>query len=99
MARTTTVIDITNIPELRRIVEEARATGAAGVLRIDDEDVAVLTPIGTDDRVERHGDDAEAEAAFLSSFGGWAGLVDSEQLKRDLKEARGSDRPLVVFPE
>ena len=94
MAQPTATIDITDLPELRRIVEEVRATREPRVLRAGDEDLAVLTPLATghrSDPTETRTDDE----IFLSSFGGWAGLVDAEQLKADLKAARGSDRPPV----
>jgi hypothetical protein len=98
MSQPTTIIDISALPELRRIIEEARTARAPRALRVDDEVVAILTPIrpaGPPDETSEESDDA----AFLSSFGGWKGIVDGEKLKRDLKEARGSDRPLVVFDE
>lgn len=38
-------IDISNSPELLRIVEEARTSREPRVLRQDDEDVAILRPV------------------------------------------------------
>jgi hypothetical protein len=99
MARTATVIDITNVPELRRLVEAARATGTVNVLRFDDQDVAILTPIQPQEPRDQSAVDDASAAAFRSAAGGWRGLVDGDQLKRDLKAARGSDRPAVVFDE
>lgn len=91
MARTIDAIDIADIPELRRIAEEVRDTGRPYILRIGGADVAVVAPI--DEEAERP--TAEHEAASRASFGGWRGIVDGEQLKRDLAEARGSGRPVV----
>ncbi|MCL5075748.1 MAG: hypothetical protein M1136_08925 [Chloroflexi bacterium] len=44
MARELKTIDISNIPELLRIVEEVRATHEPRVLKRDNEEVAILTP-------------------------------------------------------
>jgi hypothetical protein len=99
MARTATVIDITDFPELRRLVEAARATGTLSVLQFDDQDVAVLTPIHPEEPRDWTAADDAAASAFRSAAGGLRGLVDGEQLKRHLKAARRSDRPAIVFDE
>ncbi len=39
------VFDIAGIPELEQLVEEVRTTQRARVLRLDDQDVAVLSPL------------------------------------------------------
>lgn len=44
MARELKAIDISNMPELLRIVEEVRATHEPRVLKRDNEEVAILTP-------------------------------------------------------
>ncbi len=94
------VIDVTNNPDLRRVVEGVRDAGAPYVLRIGDRDVALLTPLPTVGPTQgskfREKSDADRQA-FLSAFGGWKGLVDGEQFKRDALASRGSDRPLVVL--
>ena len=45
MARELKRIDISNVPELLRIVEEVRSSEEPRVLRRDGEDLAVLTPM------------------------------------------------------
>jgi hypothetical protein len=45
MATTLDAIDISESPELVRLVDELRAPGASRVLQRNGEDVAVLTPI------------------------------------------------------
>lgn len=91
MARTIDAIDVSDTPDLRRVAEEVRDTGRPCLLRIGDEEVAIVTPIG--EAAERRGrPTAEEEIASRASFGGWRGIVDGEQLKRDLAEARGSRR-------
>jgi hypothetical protein len=98
MTRTATIIDIEDIPELRRIVDEARASGRASVLRLDDRDVAILTPIRPEAAGGRTAGNDD-DATFSSAFGGWEGIVDGEKLKRDMREARGSDRPVAALDE
>jgi hypothetical protein len=95
MAQPATTIDITDLPELRRIVEEVRATRQPRVLRAGNEDVAVLTPLLPARSRRRRGKTKEDYDAALGAFGGWKDLVDAEQLKADLKAARGSNRPPV----
>jgi hypothetical protein len=64
-------------------------------LRAGNEDVAVLTPLAPPGKRRGRARTKEDYEAVLATFGGWRGLVDAEQLKRDLKAARGSDRPPV----
>lgn len=45
MAKELKRIDISNVPELLRIVEEVRKTEEPQVLRRDSEDLAILTPM------------------------------------------------------
>ncbi|MCL4458715.1 MAG: hypothetical protein M1136_03835 [Chloroflexi bacterium] len=96
MARGLRPIDISNVPELLRIVEEVRRTDEARVLRRDDEDLAILMPAkpGSKHKPKPIKTRADYEA-FCSAFGGWKGIVDADTLKRDLASARGSDRPPV----
>ena len=92
MARETKHVDIAHIPELLRLVEEVRATKEPRVLTRDREVLAVLTPANTRRASRpRSKDDYEA---FLSSLGSWHD-VDTEALKSDVREARGSNRPPV----
>ena len=94
MALEIEAIDVTDVPELRRIAEEVRDTREPRVLRAGDEDVAVVMPVPRRRGRKRQRTEAD-DATFRSSFGGWRGLVDGERLKRGQEEARGSDRPLV----
>lgn len=91
MARAVEAVDVTDLPDLRRIAEEVRDTGRPCLLRIGDEGVALVVPI--EEETNRRGrPTAEDEAASRASFGAWRGIVDGEQLKRDIAEARGSKR-------
>ncbi len=97
MARALRPIDISNVPELMRLVEEVRASHEARVLRRDDEDLAILMPAKPGQK--RKAKPAKTRAdyeAFRSSAGGWKGLVDTEKLKEDIYESRrrSSRRPV-----
>lgn len=99
MARELAGIDVSDSPELLRLAEEVRATGTPRVLRRNHEDIAVVTPLETPRGRRRRALAAKGEAdreAFLSSFGGWKGIVDPEKLKADIRESRRiSTRPRV----
>jgi hypothetical protein len=90
-------IDISGLPELIRIAEEVCETGAPRLLTRDGDSLAVLVPAST--RPSRRAKRARSRAdheAFLSSAGGWRGLVDTDQLKHDIDESRRiSSRPPV----
>ncbi len=94
MAQEIEAIDVTDVPELRRIAEEVRDTREPRVLRAGDEEVAILMPVPVKRGRKRIRTRADYDAV-LAAAGGWKGLVDGEQLKKDLEEARGSDRPVV----
>ena len=94
MARNPTSIDVTDVPELRRVAEAVRDSQEPVVLRAGAREVAVVVPVAP------HGPGATGKTqanreALLSAFGGWKGIVDIDQLKEDILAARGSDRPPV----
>ena len=90
MAQTQDAIDISDYPELVRLVEEVRSSNAPIVLRRGGEDLAVLTPLGNGAEVPgsrtRTQEDYEA---FLRSAGSWKGLVDADKLIEAIYESRG----------
>lgn len=83
-----------DFPEVRRVAEQVRGTGHPVVLRNGDEDLAILVPIARAEDAQKSSTTAEDDIAARSAFGGWRGIVDAEQLKHDVTEARGSDRPV-----
>ena len=87
-------IDISHMPDLLRLAEEVRATGEPRLLCRDGEEVAMLVPAShsPERRPRKPLDEADLEA-FRAAAGGWNGIVDTEQLKKDIRAARGSDRP------
>jgi hypothetical protein len=81
-------IDISNVPELVRIVEDVRLSRQPCVLRRDSEDVAVVVPVPTKGRRARR--KAVDYEAVLGTAGSWRDLVDAEELKEQLTRARSS---------
>lgn len=90
-------MDISQSPELLRLVEEVRRSNTPRVLWHADEEVAILVPVAS--AQERAGRRAKTEAdyrAFLAAAGGWKDLVDTDQLKRDIAASRAhASRPPV----
>ncbi len=88
-------VDISTYPELQQLVEDMRRTDEPRLLRLGDEDVAILSPIKKRGRRKRERTQEDREA-FLASAGSWEGLVDTEKLKADIAESRRiSIRPRV----
>jgi hypothetical protein len=88
MAEEMNYIDSSGIPDLLRITEEVRMTKKPHVLRQNNEDLAVLTPITpTKHKAKRTKTKADYEA-FRAAAGGWKGLVDTDKLIADIYERR-----------
>ena len=96
MAEPLPAIDVTDVPELRRLAEEVNRTGQARVLRRDGKDLAVvrLARSARKRRVRKTKEETDREA-FLSSAGAWKGIVDVDQFLRDIEESRRIIRPPV----
>ncbi|MFN0071523.1 MAG: hypothetical protein ACKVVP_08565 [Chloroflexota bacterium] len=96
MAKELPPIDITTDHDLLRLAEEVRRTGEARLLRRGDDDVAVLSPApGSTTQGASSRSPSASPDAFLSSFGSWADIVDADELKRTIREARSDRRPPV----
>jgi hypothetical protein len=86
-------LDVTDNPAVRQIAEEVCRTHTRVVLSRAGEPIAEVRPLG-----HRRGNKrpaSESVSAFLATAGAWKGLVDAEELKRQLKESRGDHRPPV----
>ena len=96
MAKEVKRIDISTDPGLLRLAEEILTSGEARVLRRDDEDLVMVSPVRR--ARSRRSTSAPSKAdydAFLSSAGSWSD-VDTEKLKRDIARSRRlSSRPPV----
>lgn len=91
-------IDVTGVPELKLLAEDVHDSKRSRILTADGERLAVLMPVDDDgpvvyDDLPNRVITDEDRAATLSSFGGWAGLIDAEELKAEVREGRGSSRP------
>ncbi len=97
MAKELKAIDISNAPELLRLVEELRKGDEPRVLRRDSEDLAILTPVNkSPKRTAKRAKTRADHEAFLSSAGSWKGIVDTDNLVADIYESRRrSSRPPV----
>ena len=82
--------------DLLRLVEEVRSTKESRILQRDSEPIAMLTPLPTRSRARRTHDPEAVLEAVNATAGAWKGLVDGEQLKKNINEARGS-RPFLSY--
>lgn len=80
--------DISTIPELQQFVEEVRRSHEPRILRVGTEDMAILMPIEESGKRRRKIRTTEDREAFLATAGGWADLVDTNQLLADIYESR-----------
>jgi hypothetical protein len=88
-----THIDVSGSPELLRLAEEVRATNTPRVLSRNHEPIAVVVPLRRHPSPRRPS--PEDVAATISSAGAWKDLVDAEELKRQIREARSDHRPPI----
>lgn len=89
MAKDMRSIDISSVPDLVRIAEGVRTSGRPRILRRNGEDMAMVIPIvHSRKRGTRHTRTQADYDAFLSSAGGWKGLVDGDKLLTDIYESR-----------
>jgi hypothetical protein len=89
MSRETNSFDVRSNPELARLAGQVRASKRPLFLRDAEETVAVLMPVSHPKPPRRRTPTEADYQAFLSSFGAWKGIVDAEQLKRDIAASRG----------
>ena len=98
MAKTLRTIEIGDMPELLRIVEEVRTSKSPRVLSRRKKPVAILRPLESTPKSGRSRKSKADEKAFLSSAGGWRDLVDTEKLKKDIDAIREDEpAPTLLF--
>ena len=95
MTREAARIDIATGPDFARLVDEVARTRTPRVITRGDEDIAVLSPAKPKRRLKGKRITEEDIAASLAAAGSWKGLLDTEQLKRDLDAARSDNSPPV----
>jgi hypothetical protein len=81
-------MEIGNMPELLRIVEEVRTSKTPRVLSRRKKPLAILRPLESTPKNGRSRKSKADQKAFLSSAGGWRDLVDTEKLKEDIAASR-----------
>lgn len=94
MAQELSPIDITSIKDFPRLIDEVHDTGKGRRIQRDHTDLAILQPElpKSPRRRTKTVSQADVDAALAAS---WQGLVDPEQLKQELDEARGDSRSSV----
>jgi hypothetical protein len=96
MAARPKTLDVSDSSELGRLAEEVHHTGEARILRLHDEDLAVVMPITTPvgRRKRRSATDADVEA-FHAAAGGWSAFDVDRFLEDNERSRRRSSRPAV----
>lgn len=99
MARTPKAIDIEDVPELVRIVEEVNYANEPTILRRHGEEMALIAPItAVAKRLSERPRTIVEHDALRRSAGGWEGLVDVEDFREGNSESRRlSSRPPVYL--
>jgi len=91
MSTNLTSIDINSmkLPDLYRIVEEVKTTKTPRILKRDNETVAMLMPVGAKGISKKKQTRSQKNyKRFLAAAGSLKGLIDAEQLKKDIYESR-----------
>jgi hypothetical protein len=93
------VIEIKDLDDLSRVVEEAREDGEPLILIGESEEEFVVYPSERSENLRSKVDQVDtAKRAFLSSFGGWKDLIDRDQFMHQLREGRSArDRLAGIF--
>ena len=79
-------IEIHNLGELLKVVQTSIEDNDSLVMIGDHEERIEVSPTPQISEAELH---QKRRDAFEAAFGSWRGLVDTEQLKRDIYENRG----------
>ena len=91
-------VEVANLDDLRRVAREVDARREPLTIAIDGAGLVVVSPVTR--RTKRRTREERATAddeAFLSAAGGWKGLIDGEEFKKQITAARGSHRPPVTL--
>ncbi len=89
MSSNLTPIDISHLPDLIRIAEEVKATKTPRELKRDSKTVAILMPVEAVGKSKKKQTRSQNNyQRFLAAAGSLKGLIDAEQLKKDIYESR-----------
>jgi hypothetical protein len=95
MSRETETIEISEMPDVLRLVERVQKGRTARVLSRKDKPVAILRPIGGERKRTKKAISKKNYDAFLDSAGSWKD-VDTDTLVKDIYNSRKiSSRPPV----
>ena len=93
MARELAPVDISTMPDVLRLVDAVQRKRLPQRLQRGAEDVAILVPARAHRRRRQDKKRSSQEAAaVLATSGAWQGLIDPDQLKRELNEAQSDSR-------
>jgi hypothetical protein len=97
MASERETIDISNNPDLLRLVETMRQRNTSAFLTNGAENVAVVIPVGDEGPKKTTRGKTQADHdAFIQAAGSWQGLIDAEQFKAYIRTRRKTaNRPPV----
>lgn len=93
-------IEIVGIEDLRLAVRRVADTEEPVVVSLDGDEV-VLGPVSSWQDRRTPEQRAADDAAFLSAAGSLKGLIDPDEFKKQIREGRSSNRPLLdlTLPE
>ena len=89
MSTSPTPIDISHLPDLKRLAQEAKKTGKPYLLRENSHDVALLTPIDTESKQQTN---RQAIEETLALAGSWKDL-DFDDMIEQLDRIRHESKP------
>ena len=89
MSTTPTPIDISHLPDLKRLAQEAKKTGRPYLLRDNSHDVALLTPVSTERKQQTN---RQAIEETLALAGSWKDL-DFDDMIEQLDRIRHDSKP------
>ena len=86
--------DASDMPDVARLVHDVNRSGRPRLLQVGSES-ARLSPARRPRRREMT--PAEREEILRATLGGWKGIIDGEQLKRELNELQQDDATARTF--
>lgn len=88
-------LDIGAMPELARLAWDVHTSGRPRLLRLADEDIALLVPARRKRRTSKRGMSPVDRAAFLASAGSWQNVDTDALVAHIYRERERGDRPPV----
>ena len=95
-------VEVETVDDLKRLIEQVRTTDTALVVSVDGDQAVLSPPPQGPTQHSREEQRRADDEAFFSAFGSWKGLIDDpEEFKRQIKAARGSNRPYreITLPD